>query len=554
MRPMTKPATQQEIDPAQKPLGHQGGNGADDNIAKLLDAGDPTSHRSRDRARRYLSAFKTELALSKYNDSLDRAMEDFLTEVLLGAAWYQHHYKDAKDRVTRYIWINCGLTLAVPLVIMAMPLVLSGIAAYYTLSISVTNQTTAQITTLLTGILALQKTLATWYSSQQRYATWYKSASDLKTIYYQFIQNWSGNADADQPDFRAALAVATQAGRKVISDEQLDYYQKLALPSFDILDLLTSGRNAASGLVTSLMPNTTANLGALGKNVLTTTVNGPAIPQIPSPDTTAVRAYPIPGGPRQPSQVLRIAAGQGISIPATEPMRTPLNPGAPGAANWITCAFADCQKQITVFETTWLVPNAPTDTGTQLIYLFNGVQPANFSYVLQPVLQWGNYGDSTNDGDGPFWTVASWLVTNHSAIHTDHVRVYPGATVTGRISLVAEDPDYPGTYVYKCEFVGIAGTRRETPPIPPPIYCVNALEAYEHRNGLTIPYDLDAQTEYPASPYVLFTANSIFTDNPNTRDTPKWETRLWQPKFGEITTVDVNGNTISFGTTTSPSV
>jgi hypothetical protein len=214
-------------------------------IADILSKGDiGDGHRSRERAHALIQDFKTTIGLLKSDAQMDRAMQDFIAEAVLGAAWYQHNYKKAHKRTVLYIVLNCAAVIGLPLALVGLSWLIP--------SDLMTTQVTTQITGILTGVLGLQKTLSAWYASQQRYAAWYKSASDLKTIFYGLVGNWSDKAAQDRDGFRAALAIGAAAARKVISDEQLDYYQKLSLPTFDILDLLTSGQSAVSSLVTRL--------------------------------------------------------------------------------------------------------------------------------------------------------------------------------------------------------------------------------------------------------------------------------------------------------------
>jgi hypothetical protein len=53
----------------------------------------------------------------------------------------------------------------------------------------------------------------------------------------------------------------------------------------------------------------------------------------------------------------------------------------------------------------WYVPGAPADSGA-LVFLFNGIQPSGSSWIMQPVLQWGNNGSF----GGNYYTLASWFV------------------------------------------------------------------------------------------------------------------------------------------------
>jgi hypothetical protein len=55
-----------------------------------------------------------------------------------------------------------------------------------------------------------------------------------------------------------SLEAATANARRVLDEEELDYYQKLALPSFDVLDMLTASRSSVATLVSSLVPTAPA--------------------------------------------------------------------------------------------------------------------------------------------------------------------------------------------------------------------------------------------------------------------------------------------------------
>lgn len=73
------------------------------------------------------------------------------------------------------------------------------------------------------------------------------------------------------------------------------------------------------------------------------------------------------------------------------------------ASNWlVSLGSGDNLDEI---AGNWNVPTDPSTNGA-LIYLFNGMEPSTFKWILQPVLQ---YGDSPAGG-GNFWGIASWLV------------------------------------------------------------------------------------------------------------------------------------------------
>jgi hypothetical protein len=75
----------------------------------------------------------------------------------------------------------------------------------------------------------------------------------------------------------------------------------------------------------------------------------------------------------------------------------------------------------------WTVPSNPSSNGA-LIYLFNGIEPLERSWVLQPVLQYGR----SNAGGGNYWAIASWLVSSNGyAFHSPLGTVRPGDSIFG---------------------------------------------------------------------------------------------------------------------------
>ena len=275
----------------------------------------------------------------------------------------------------------------------------------------------------------------------------------------------------------------------------------------------------------------------------------------------------IPGGPRPRSQVHRLASNATtVMAPGGRRLRSQVHPigvdggiveikGAaplkrehqnldpPGQSNWITAAWWLNQTgaPISSFLTTWTVPAVPATQSSQLLYLFNGLLPNDCSTILQPVLQWGN-SDPSDNSTGPYWTVASWLVPvpPGDAYHTPHVRVNPGDTLVGVITLLSQSAE---GFVYCCEFQGIADTK--TPPMPAMpelVWGVETLEAYELVTTKTPPYDLNSQSEYPATNQTAFKLINILTGGAQPSG-GSWTIKNYVSSFGEQTVVTVNSPT-----------
>lgn len=80
---------------------------------------------------------------------------------------------------------------------------------------------------------------------------------------------------------------------------------------------------------------------------------------------------------------------------------------------------------------TWTVPSYPLLDGA-LIYLFNGIEPASGSWILQPVLQFGR----SPAGGGNYWGIASWLVgSNGYVFHSPLEAVNPSDSIFGSTGL-----------------------------------------------------------------------------------------------------------------------
>lgn len=82
---------------------------------------------------------------------------------------------------------------------------------------------------------------------------------------------------------------------------------------------------------------------------------------------------------------------------------------------------------------TWTVPSYPNENGA-VIYLFNGIEPASGSWILQPVLQYG----VSLAGGGNYWTIASWLVSSSQAFYSPLETVYPGNKISGSTEMTAK--------------------------------------------------------------------------------------------------------------------
>jgi hypothetical protein len=241
----------------------------------------------------------------------------------------------------------------------------------------------------------------------------------------------------------------------------------------------------------------------------------PAFNKTPSMNSPTQGLVLTPGGYRHPSLVHAVEPGHAVQLVegrkrllnlATNAVRdipeVQVLPGqAPGfGSGWMAYAYwvNNTGNPITSFSTTWIVPPAPTTSSGQTIYLFNGIDPSDPSTgILQPVLQWG----PSPDGGGPYWSVASWYVegapSNHAFYSSPLVRVNPGDTLVGLMTLTAQSG---GLFSYQSEFQGIPGTTLQMQNIQELVWCNQTLEAYrltqcsDYPAGITAMRAINIQT------------------------------------------------------------
>ncbi|HEX2211276.1 MAG TPA: hypothetical protein VHG93_26565 [Longimicrobium sp.] len=207
-----------------------------------------------------------------------------------------------------------------------------------------------------------------------------------------------------------------------------------------------------------------------------------------------------PGGPRHRAHVHQVEPGMGVLGGAgglrlldrrsgetkalVEPEALDSLPVPQLGSGWIAYAYWNngTASSITSFRTTWQVPPAPATGGRQTLFLFNGIQNygANFG-ILQPVLQWG----PSAAGGGDYWAVASWYaVSNGTALYTPLVRVNPGDTLVGVMTLAGVNwlPGILPSFDYLCRFEGMPQTLLSVQNIAQLLWCNQTLEAYQVRD------------------------------------------------------------------------
>lgn len=151
-----------------------------------------------------------------------------------------------------------------------------------------------------------------------------------------------------------------------------------------------------------------------------------------------------------------------------------INPEVPGsgvitAAHWLN----DVGSPLTLFRTTWTVPQVPATAAGQQIYLYDGIGTPDGTMLLRSVLQ---YGESPAGGAAN-WSAAIWWAdaTTGATQFSDPVIVSPGVVLVGVVEQVSQDG---GAFVYSSSFEGIENASLVIDSVPELTWCTEALEAY----------------------------------------------------------------------------
>ncbi|KAF8902207.1 hypothetical protein CPB84DRAFT_1746713 [Gymnopilus junonius] len=157
--------------------------------------------------------------------------------------------------------------------------------------------------------------------------------------------------------------------------------------------------------------------------------------------------------------------------PATSTTKRDLPMGYLAYAYWLN----DSPNPISFFGTNWNVPPIPASWDGQLLYWFNGLEPATGDAILQPVLQYG----VSPAGGGEFYSVASWWLVDNNVFHTDITQVAPGTFLQGQMTLTGTSTSGGvTTYSYESTFVGIPASTISATSTEALNWAFEALEIY----------------------------------------------------------------------------
>ena len=198
-----------------------------------------------------LGATKDEIRDYKSN----KVISEFLIQYCSNIVWYQKRQK--KENNLRKLYNILSLTL----------LVIIPLGIFF-----ITNQFADQnaelisssIAAILTSVLAIHKTFATWMEKRKLNTLFHSASSRLKSRFYEIEEKWndrlafvqSENAISLKSEFLADLEMAVAYVRTVLDEEQLAYYELIAFPKIELSNLLKTSQADAESHLTKFQSST----------------------------------------------------------------------------------------------------------------------------------------------------------------------------------------------------------------------------------------------------------------------------------------------------------
>ncbi len=166
------------------------------------------------------------------DDTADYApiLTRYVVDIHLNILWYMRRLK--RERWWRRLFIT-GTIILLP----AVPLLIWLLSSQSDDG----GWSAAELTALITGILAIHKTVAAWLDKRQLFSHFWRASSDLKEMLYAFELDWKGRATdngALRREFVDAVGMDLTRARQIVREERDHFYQLYSYPSVDVFHKL----------------------------------------------------------------------------------------------------------------------------------------------------------------------------------------------------------------------------------------------------------------------------------------------------------------------------
>jgi hypothetical protein len=190
--------------------------------------------RTQEDAAQTLDTFVTRLGIPESPELREQLLDPlrhYVIEVHLNIDWYVRRLEHERRLQLMFTAFSVVLLVGIP------PL----IALLSERIEKNTASTMAVITAMITGILAIHKTLAAWLDKRQLFGHFWRASAELKEVLYSFEQAWGDKAVQDgapQPEFLQAVQTDIARARQIVQAERQGFYEIYQSPAFDVFQRL----------------------------------------------------------------------------------------------------------------------------------------------------------------------------------------------------------------------------------------------------------------------------------------------------------------------------
>jgi hypothetical protein len=178
-----------------------------------------------------LAAFTNRLGITGTPATLEDLLREYVIEVQLNIDWYVRRLE--RERLMQWMFTAFSVVLLI-----GIPPLIAWLSHR---DDSKTVWTAAQLTAMITGILAIHKTLAAWVDKRQLFGHFWRTSAELKELLYSFEQRWYGKATTGaEPniEFVQALQADIARARQIVRQERQGFYDIYQSPAFDVFQRL----------------------------------------------------------------------------------------------------------------------------------------------------------------------------------------------------------------------------------------------------------------------------------------------------------------------------
>lgn len=193
------------------------------------------------------AALKEFAARLAFADADHAGHRDVLLNFILSYHKLILRYKDLRLREKRLRFLFTAISLVL---LFLIPILIYGIARLP----GTEGVVTAQVAAMLTGLLAVHKSLSSWMDKRKVVGNFWKAESDLKAKLYAFEDKWKGKTMQDgklKDEFLNEARAAIREARAIVQDEQAKFFDVVTYSSIDLGEALKDAGDRAKALVST---------------------------------------------------------------------------------------------------------------------------------------------------------------------------------------------------------------------------------------------------------------------------------------------------------------